>query len=46
VPWDADLAKHLDRVGIAVPEERVAAGLLDEVAQTLSEASRNVKHGR
>jgi uncharacterized protein (TIGR02679 family) len=32
VPWDADLASHLARLGITVAEERVAAGLLDELA--------------
>jgi hypothetical protein len=32
VPWDADLANHLTRLGITVAEERVAAGLLDELA--------------
>jgi uncharacterized protein (TIGR02679 family) len=33
-PWDPDLAGHLMRHGRAVPEERVAAALLDEVART------------
>jgi uncharacterized protein (TIGR02679 family) len=32
VPWDTDLAGHLTRVGKTVAEERVAAGLLDELA--------------
>ena len=32
VPWDADLAGHLLRVGTTVPEERVAAALLAELA--------------
>jgi uncharacterized protein (TIGR02679 family) len=32
-PWDADLAAHLRRVGIAVAEERVGAGLLDELVR-------------
>jgi uncharacterized protein (TIGR02679 family) len=31
VPWDADLAGHLRRLGTAVPEERVAPALLDEL---------------
>ncbi|HVQ93135.1 MAG TPA: DUF2399 domain-containing protein, partial [Mycobacteriales bacterium] len=31
VPWDPDLAVHLTRVGTGVPEERVAAELLDEL---------------
>jgi len=31
VPWDADLAGHLVRVGTTVPEERVAPALLDEI---------------
>jgi uncharacterized protein (TIGR02679 family) len=33
VPWDAALAGHLTRVGRTVAEERVAGGLLDELAQ-------------
>lgn len=33
VPWDAELAGHLVRVGATVPEERVAGVLLDELAQ-------------
>jgi uncharacterized protein (TIGR02679 family) len=33
VPWDPDLAGHLTRIGAAVPEERVAAALLDELPQ-------------
>lgn len=33
VPWDSDLAEHMLRVGVAVPEERVANGLLDELAR-------------
>jgi uncharacterized protein (TIGR02679 family) len=33
VPWDADLAGHLTRLGISVAEERVASGLLDELAK-------------
>jgi uncharacterized protein (TIGR02679 family) len=33
VPWDAGLAGHLVRVGATVPEERVAGGLLDEIAR-------------
>lgn len=32
VPWDTDLAGHLIRVGTIVPEERVSARLLDEIA--------------
>jgi len=32
-PWDADLAGHLRRVGITVAEERVGAGLLDQLAR-------------
>ena len=32
VPWDDQLAGHLVRVGTAVSEERVSAGLLDELA--------------
>jgi uncharacterized protein (TIGR02679 family) len=32
VPWDPALAGHLARTGITVPEERVAAELLDEIA--------------
>jgi len=32
VPWDADLAGHLLRVGTTVPEERVAPALLAELA--------------
>jgi uncharacterized protein (TIGR02679 family) len=32
VPWDVDLAGHLLRVGATVPEERVAAALLAELA--------------
>lgn len=32
-PWDADLAHHLSRMGVTVPEERVAPALLDELAQ-------------
>jgi uncharacterized protein (TIGR02679 family) len=31
-PWDAALAAHMTETGITVPEERVAAGLLDEIA--------------
>lgn len=38
VPWDAGLAGHLTRVGVAVAEERVAAGLLDELAAPHSPA--------
>ncbi|MFB8004800.1 TIGR02679 family protein [Nocardia sp. NPDC056000] len=33
VPWDSDLAEHMLRVGVAVPEERVANDLLDELAR-------------
>ncbi|WP_309231755.1 TIGR02679 family protein [Nocardia sp. SYP-A9097] len=33
VPWDSDLAAHLLRLGVSVPEERVADGLLDELAR-------------
>lgn len=33
VPWDPDLAKHLEHHGTAVPEERVAAGLLDDIGE-------------
>lgn len=32
VPWDTELAGHLARLGITVAEERVAAGLLDDLA--------------
>lgn len=32
VPWDGQLARHLVQVGTTVPEERVAPGLLDELA--------------
>ena len=32
VPWDTALAGHLARVGRTVAEERVAAGLLGELA--------------
>ncbi|MEN3356452.1 MAG: hypothetical protein V7637_434 [Mycobacteriales bacterium] len=32
VPWDADLAGHLLRVGTTVPEERVAPALLAELS--------------
>jgi uncharacterized protein (TIGR02679 family) len=32
VPWDDELAGHLVRVGTTVPEERVAAVLLDDLA--------------
>jgi hypothetical protein len=32
VPWDAALAAHMTETGITVPEERVAAELLDEIA--------------
>ncbi|WP_083894629.1 TIGR02679 family protein [Nocardia tenerifensis] len=31
VPWDPDLAAHMIRMGTAVPEERVANVLLDEL---------------
>jgi uncharacterized protein (TIGR02679 family) len=31
VPWDTGLAAHLTRAGITVAEERVAAGLLEEM---------------
>jgi uncharacterized protein (TIGR02679 family) len=31
VPWDADLAAHLTRAGVTVPEERVAANLLEAI---------------
>jgi uncharacterized protein (TIGR02679 family) len=33
VPWDGALAGHLTRVGATVAEERVAGGLLDELAR-------------
>lgn len=33
VPWDPDLSGHMIRVGTAVPEERVATVLLDQLAQ-------------
>lgn len=36
VPWDAELAGHMTRLGVTVTEERVAAGLLDELAARLS----------
>jgi uncharacterized protein (TIGR02679 family) len=32
VPWDAALAAHMAETGITVPEERVTAELLDEIA--------------
>ncbi len=32
VPWDADLGRHLGRIGITVAEERVTPRLLDELA--------------
>jgi uncharacterized protein (TIGR02679 family) len=32
VPWDAALATHMAETGITVPEERIAAELLDEIA--------------
>ena len=32
VPWDAGLAAHMAGDGITVPEERVAAELLDETS--------------
>jgi len=32
VPWDPALAAHMTKAGITVPEERVAAELLDEIA--------------
>jgi uncharacterized protein (TIGR02679 family) len=32
VPWDTDLAQHMASTGITVPEERVAAELLGEIA--------------
>ncbi|MCP3802657.1 TIGR02679 family protein [Allokutzneria sp. A3M-2-11 16] len=35
VPWDPDLAGHLGEVGRAVPEERLAIALLDEIVQQL-----------
>ncbi len=31
VPWDADLAAHLTRIGVTVPEERLAEKLLSEL---------------
>ncbi|MFD6156714.1 TIGR02679 family protein [Nocardia sp. NPDC060256] len=33
VPWDPDLSAHMIRVGTAVPEERVANVLLDQLEQ-------------
>jgi uncharacterized protein (TIGR02679 family) len=33
VPWDPELAGHLAEVGRTVPEERLAAGLLDEIVR-------------
>lgn len=33
VPWDPDLSAHMVRVGTAVPEERVANELLDQLEQ-------------
>jgi uncharacterized protein (TIGR02679 family) len=33
VPWDPELARHLTEVGRTVPEERLATGLLDEIAR-------------
>ncbi|MFB9908492.1 TIGR02679 family protein [Allokutzneria oryzae] len=33
VPWDPDLAGHLSEVGRAVPEERLANALLDEIVR-------------
>jgi uncharacterized protein (TIGR02679 family) len=38
VPWDADLAGHLARLGISVAEERVASGLLDGLARLCAPA--------
>jgi hypothetical protein len=32
VPWDTALAGHMASMGITVPEERVAAELLGEIA--------------
>ncbi|MEV6769671.1 TIGR02679 family protein [Nocardia sp. NPDC051030] len=33
VPWDAELSEHMRAIGASVPEERVAHGLLDELAE-------------
>ncbi|WP_231950813.1 TIGR02679 family protein [Allokutzneria albata] len=38
VPWDPGLAGHLSEVGRAVPEERLAIALLDEIVQQLPKA--------
>jgi uncharacterized protein (TIGR02679 family) len=46
VPWDADLAGHLDRIGVTVPEERVATGLLEEIGLIVSAVRRTVGHGQ
>ncbi|WP_202806036.1 TIGR02679 family protein [Actinopolymorpha alba] len=35
VPWDAELGPHVRSLGVAVPEERVATELLDELAAQL-----------
>jgi uncharacterized protein (TIGR02679 family) len=37
VPWDAALATHMAETGITVPEERIAAELLDEIAELTGE---------
>ncbi|PPJ31624.1 TIGR02679 family protein [Nocardia nova] len=31
-PWDSELASHMRRTGVAVPEERVVESLLDDLA--------------
>ncbi|BAW05539.1 TIGR02679 family protein [Nocardia seriolae] len=36
VPWDPELSGHLLATGKSVPEERVAPGLLDELARTVA----------
>jgi uncharacterized protein (TIGR02679 family) len=37
VPWDIALATHMAETGITVPEERIAAELLAEIAELTSE---------
>ncbi|MGH3273858.1 MAG: TIGR02679 family protein [Streptosporangiaceae bacterium] len=36
VPWDEHLAAHMTEIGITLPEERVAAALLDEIANRIT----------
>lgn len=42
VPWDPDLSAHMIRVGTAVPEERVAGALLDQLEQHVSDVGTEV----